>query len=790
MKDKSQDARHGRQKCITLFCGLAVIALCCICYAPASEPAALESTQAGPAEPNVLKTPVNNQKQQEGTLEQVYGLICSGDFENAGELIEDAEDRYDANLHSLLKIVYEYKAISQRREAARRSAYQEKLADLQKTKVAADANDINDVNEITKALSVIATAGNFAEQQQKEALLADPFVLSIFEKALDKADEFEAEGKWLEAYMGCYSWLQAIMPDNDEYSDHADDLIEKANIAASLQDSPCETRQERYENVQGKMFKRAVDALHFNYVDIIHYQDMAVKAINRCRMLAQVMSSLQEEQQGVAATDNSSDGLSKGETGPSANQTDQDSYTAETGRFEAPRLAAWSAALSALLDEVNRSPTGISKDKFINIFDKVLALNSTTVELPRTVLIAQFAEAALSVLDPYTVVVWPQQVKNFEKTMTNEFSGIGIEISRRKGLLTVASLLPGTPAYYSGLDAGDVIEDVDNVPTKDMSLGCAVRRITGPAGTQVMLTIRRQGEDKTKDIAITRARITVPTIRGWKRTEAGKWLYMIDDVDKVGYVRITSFSAGTADGLEKVLCELEQQNLAALILDLRFNSGGLLDAAVAVTDKFVDEGLIVKTQPRFIPTYATARKEGTHPNYPLVVLINRYSASASEIVAGALQDQTYKRASLVGERTHGKGSVQGITPYPGEGAQLKYTMAYYHLPSGQRVKSRDEVKKQGREDWGVGPDVQLELRSDELKTMLDMQRQNDVLVRADHHNGSMPLSKHTLDQTLEADPQLAVGLLVVKSKLIQQQTQKLQQEAAVLSAQQPMLSQP
>jgi carboxyl-terminal processing protease len=353
------------------------------------------------------------------------------------------------------------------------------------------------------------------------------------------------------------------------------------------------------------------------------------------------------------------------------------------------KLAAWSVALKAIRDEIDHSVIGLSKKKFLHVFENVLALNLTTIQLPNTVLIAQFAEAALSVLDPYTVMVWPRQVQDFEKTMTNEFTGIGIEITKQKGLLTVASLLPDTPAYTSGLDAGDVIECVDTVATKDMSLTCAVRRITGPSGTEVKLTIRRPGEDQTRAIAITRARIKVPTIRGWQRTESGKWLYTIDDQNKIGYVRITSFSASTPTDFEEVLSQLEARGLKGLILDLRFNTGGLLDSAVEIVDRFIDKGVIVTTpKPKYLPTYAFAHEKDTHPNYPLVVLINRASASASEIVSGALQDKVHNRAVLVGERTHGKGSVQGITPYPGGSCQLKYTMAYYHLPSGQRARMR------------------------------------------------------------------------------------------------------
>ena len=150
----------------------------------------------------------------------------------------------------------------------------------------------------------------------------------------------------------------------------------------------------------------------------------------------------------------------------------------------------------------------------------------------------------------------------------------------------------------------------------------------------------------------------------------------MDEQDKIGYVRLTSFSEKTAADLEAALKSLEAAGMRGLILDLRFNPGGFFDSSVDVTDEFLDDGLIVITRSRFgIPSYATAHSKGTHPNYPMVVLINAGSASASEIVAGALADPSHKRATLVGERTHGKGVVQGISMYPGEGAQLKYTMA-------------------------------------------------------------------------------------------------------------------
>jgi len=705
---------------------------------------------------------------ESGTVAKACRSIFQGKFDVAGQLIDKAtvagqpQPRF---LRELAEITDEYEAISRRRQSAREAAYAKQLAELEKLE-RGDVNDVgdansvdpNDPNDFSAVLLVIGKAREFADEAQRERLLGRDFVKQMIQKAIDRAAEFEAEGKWLEAYTNCYYWLTAIDPNNEAYSDYAEQLLDKAQIAASFEDSPCETSKERYLGVKKEMFDRAVYALSVNYVSMVNFYEMASEGLNRCKLLAEVLavqSGFGLNSQGDEDPNKASEGNANGSFTPPDRQ----------------KLMAWSAALAGVEDEMSESVAGFNKAKFAEVFDRVLKLNTTIAQLPESILITQFAEAALSALDPYTVMVWPKQVQDFEKLMMNEFTGIGIEISKRQGQLTVASLLPDTPAYNSGLDAGDVIEKVDSLETKDMSLICAVHKITGPKGTEVELTIKRPGEEKTKDITITRAKITVPTIRGWQRTEAGKWRYMIDDQERIGYLRLTSFSGDSAEEMEKVLIELEAEGLNGLILDLRYNTGGLLDTAVEVSDKFIDGGLIVKTQPGpglgKWPSYSTAHKGNTHPNYPLVVLVNSGSASASEIVAGALADKEHKRALLVGARTHGKGSVQGITRYPGGGAQLKYTMAYYHLPSNQRVESQDAMKKLGRTDWGVGVNVEVKLRSDELKEMIDMQRDNDVLVQAGRNGVSPELKKHTIEESLASDPQLAVGLLVVKSKLIQ-----------------------
>ena len=699
---------------------------------------------------------------------QACKLIYEGQFDAADELIKqsrnDVPDQLGKAVPRLSQLVDQYKSISQERMLAREAAYTEVLTELEQFQAPAEANDVNDANSVDKNISIlsaIARTSEYADETQKKQLLSDTFVKETMQKAIDKAAEYEVEGKWLEAYTNCYGWLVAIDPNNEGYSDYAQQLLDKATIAMAFEDSPCETSEERFQGVKEELFIRAINYLNSNYVSIINYNEMATKAIERCKLLAEVISTSSR-----FSEDSKND--AKGH------------LNVLKGTWEPQKLAVWSTALTILLDEAKSSSGGLTrldKSKFLDIFSKVLKLNKSTVDLPRPVLISQFVEATLSSLDPYTVIVWPRQVQDFEQMMTSEFMGIGIEITKPKGLLTVASLLLDTPAFNSNLDAGDVIEEVDGVETKDMSLFCAAKKIKGPAGTKVKLKVRRPSEDKKVedtvfDVIITRDTIIVPTVRGWQRSNGGKWLHMVDEKNKIGFVRLTSFSADTAPGLEKVLIELESQGLRGLILDLRYNTGGLLDSAVAVVDKFVEEGMIVKRQSGFgrTPIYEFAHEERTHPNYPLVILINSNSASASEIVAGALADEKYERATLVGTRTHGKGSVQGITGRLGGGAQLKYTMAYYYLPSGQRVESRDAMEKLDRKDWGVAPDVKVELRSDELKKMMEIKRDNDVLVNANHDDTNDDFKKRTIEETLASDPQLAVGLLIIQSKLIQDET--------------------
>jgi carboxyl-terminal processing protease len=671
-------------------------------------------------------------------LQLIVDSICRGDFEQARQLLQTAPAGPAAG--QMKELVDRYFAIEEQRDQKRIAAYQEQLQELDKIKEEVTAKGTPDVNDIDETMVALIQAREYALPEQKAELMSDPFVRTMLTKMKANADADEEQGKWLDAYAHCYYWLTELEKDEKAYRDKADELTELAAIELSLKNSACgETATERYEGIDVEMFLRALQLLDGNYVHQVDYRDMTEKALNRCRLIGTVLARTNEQLAWSASKEQVSE------------------WNTALDELEARLAAAFQNAETVQVETV------------ADVLYEVLALDSETLTMPQEVMIAHYAEAALASLDPFTNLVWPWSVKDFEKNMTQQFTGIGVEISKSTGVLKVVSLLPDTPAYTSGLDADDEITAVNGEPTEDMNIYCAISKITGPKGTKVMLTIRRPSTGETKEIAITRDRIVVQPLRGWMREENGNWNYWADSENRIGYVRLTAFTESSGPDLDEVLRKLEKDGLKGLILDLRYNSGGYLQAAAEVVDLFIKEGVIVKSNPRQgLATYEIAHRSGTHPDYPLVILMNSFSASASEIVAGALQDSKYQRATLVGQRSYGKGSVQVVSPFTGGGSQIKYTIAYYHLPSDQQVKNRYQMEKLGRDDWGIAPDVDVEMLSNEIREMIDIQRGNDVLTRTDHGANGGSSERYTLQEAMQADPQLSIGLLVLQSKLVAQ----------------------
>ena len=293
----------------------------------------------------------------------------------------------------------------------------------------------------------------------------------------------------------------------------------------------------------------------------------------------------------------------------------------------------------------------------------------------------------LTGLDPHSTYLDPEAFKELQVGTSGEFGGLGIEVGMEDGFVKVISPIDDTPAQRAGVAAGDLIIRIDETPVKGLSLNQAVKLMRGKPGTTIMLTIVREGEDKPLKIEITRDIIQVNSVKS-RLLDPG-----------YGYVRITQFQSKTGEDLVKAISKLKKENdgnLNGLILDLRNNPGGVLKAAVAVSDAFLEKGLVVYTEGRAKDSRMEfkATPSDVIKGAPLVVLVNGGSASASEIVAGALQD--HKRAIIMGSKTFGKGSVQTILPMQ-NGAALKLTTARYYTPSGRSIQAE-----------GIEPDIPLE----------------------------------------------------------------------------------
>jgi carboxyl-terminal processing protease len=312
-------------------------------------------------------------------------------------------------------------------------------------------------------------------------------------------------------------------------------------------------------------------------------------------------------------------------------------------------------------------------------------------------------------LDPHSAYINTSEWKQFRRQIEGRFGGIGIQvdIDKDSNRLHVVAPMVGTPAYEAGVLAGDLILEIDGQSTDGMTTDKAVEVLTGRPGTSVKLQVLHEGEQKPETLTMTRAIIDVPSVLGDSRKPNDQWDFMLDKDRKIGYIRISSFIQNTTDELKRALSELKSEGMKALILDLRDNPGGLLGAAVEISDLFVDQGLIVSTKGRnTIGKTYEAQKEGTFEGFPMVILVNGNSASAAEIVSACLQD--HDRAVVVGERSYGKGSVQNIIDLEDGNSVLKLTVASYLRPSGKNIHRFKNAKES--DEWGVSPNKGMEVK--------------------------------------------------------------------------------
>ncbi|MFN3534331.1 MAG: S41 family peptidase [Desulfatiglandales bacterium] len=356
-------------------------------------------------------------------------------------------------------------------------------------------------------------------------------------------------------------------------------------------------------------------------------------------------------------------------------------------------------------------------------------------------------EGMVKSLDAHSAFLKKEEYTELMEETKGEFTGIGIEITIKDNTVTVVSPIEDTPAYRAGLKPGDKIIKVDNAPTRDMTLTEVVKRIRGPKGTQVKITIHREGEPSPLEFEITREKIPIQNVKGYYLGSS------------IGYLRVSSFQNNTSDKLYKIFQDLQKDHeIKGILLDLRNNPGGLLSEAVKVADLFLDEGTIVTTQGRGSAqkTELKARQGDNSIDLPMVVLVNEGSASASEIVAGALQDN--KRALIVGTKTFGKGSVQTVIPLS-DGSGLRLTTSLYFTPSGRSIQVT-----------GIEPDVNIPAyKPTDLELKERMLREKDLQRHMEKKEEGKGVRGEKLDEPdqngkilLEKDYQVSYGVGILK----------------------------
>ncbi len=607
---------------------------------------------------------------------------------------------------------------------------------------------------VTESLATLADAPEPAEREkallegmsaaialhiladEKEAVLRDADVTALVVAADEEARTAEADGRWYAA-AEMFERLHALYEDEGTYladrqrqlkrlslialyapaRNHelrSERIVESGEEALPPFNPAGESVDERLEDIEPLMLMYAMANADRHHVSGSKMKDLLVSGLKGLRLLAET-EDLYEQYPQLA----------------------DEQARSRFIEFIASRTA-----------DLEQAP--IATDQTLQrVVSDVQSWNRQTVRLPDALVLRVFGDGAMRVLDEYTEIIWPFDVRQFERSTRGNFSGIGVSIQMNtKRQIQVVTPLDGTPAQRAGVRAEDIITKVNGDPTMGISLNQAVDKITGPKGTPVDITVTRGEEEEKEEVTFTIVRDTVElkTVKGWERVDAAEdhWDWMIDPMYGIGYVRLTGFTENTTGDFDKAIAEMKKQGLQGLILDLRFNRGGLLDQAVEITSRFVDYSQSRRSFGQVVVSTRNDRTDGTGmnperlqrrdtplPEIPVVVLINEGSASASEIVAGAIQD--YAKASaakavILGQTSFGKGSVQNVLPIDPERrssprALMKLTTQYYVLPGGRMIH-----RVPGKVEHGVVPDMSVSMLPEKVAESLMLRQEADVLV--------------------------------------------------------------
>ncbi|MEQ8845209.1 MAG: S41 family peptidase [Phycisphaerales bacterium] len=619
----------------------------------------------------------------------------------------------------------------------------------------------------------------------KEGVLEEPEVVRLVAATDHAARQAEADGRWYAA-AEMFERLHALYENEGTYQPdrqrqlkrlslialyapernhklRSDRLVESGEEPLPPYNPAGDSVAERLEDIEPLMLLYAMVNADRHHVSGSKMQDLLVAGLKAVRLLAET-DDLHETYPQLADAN-------------------------ARGRFI--------EALASRAADVERA-RGVTDQTLQQVVREVQAWNRQTVRLPEALVLRVFGDGAMRALDEYTEIIWPFDVRQFERSTRGNFSGIGVSIQMNaEREIQVVTPLDGTPAQRAGVRAEDVITAVNGEKIFGISLNQAVDKITGPKGTPVDITVERGEGENAEEITFTIVRDTVElkTVKGWERLDATEdnWDWLIDPVHGIGYVRLTGFTENTADDFDKAIAQMRTQGLQGLVLDLRFNRGGLLDQAVEITSRFVDYTQARKSLNRVVVSTRNDRGDGTSmpaerllrrdtplPELPVVVLINEGSASASEIVAGAIQDyadNSASRAVVIGQTSYGKGSVQNVLPIDPERrtsprALMKLTTQYYVLPGGRMIH-----RIPGKIEHGVKPDLSISMLPEKVAESLVLRQEADVLVLDEHGNPPAKEDRPDPDRLIGEGIDLQLYTALV---LLQSQTRPMGPAAAML----------
>jgi carboxyl-terminal processing protease len=612
-----------------------------------------------------------------------------------------------------------------------------------------------------------------------DAAFDEPDINRVVELAKSEIPRVKGEGDWLRAQELLFR-LRTLYDDTGRHEDYRlfDEQLEQVNLRVALLSryAPRALHELRVRAAQ----RLGEEPMPFNPGNAIDWRDR-LENISQGMLRESLRQAAREHIEGQGWRPLLEGGLEAmrlfattsvlEETFPALGEPD--------------RVRRWVAGIDRKMNELRgMNDRAIDNWTASKLIDRLLLLNDDTLQIPAAVLYREFGDGAMHKLDPFSEIIWPDKLRRFRQATEGNFVGVGILIRHNeKREIVVVNPLEGTPAYFAGVKPEDVVVQVNGESTVGWTLNDAVDEMTGPRGEPVKLSIRREGHEDLLDVTIVRDVIKLMSVRGWwkeRLSDDGEpvWDWYIDPLTRIAYIRLTSFNEETYRDLLRAWRHISADGRPnGIILDLRFNPGGLLTSAVQVSNLFVRRGVIVSGEKK--DGTAAWNDQRARPaaaelaGIPTVVLINKGSASGSEIVAGALQ--AHQAALIVGERTFGKGSVQTVhtisTNRRGEiNAQLKLTTQYYRLPPMPGQERGNLVhRRPGAATWGVDPDLRVMLTPAQLEQWDEIRRKADIIPedadgRPDPNSPERPHVNEILERGL--DPQLETALLILQARAL------------------------